>query len=69
MFTTELNLETLRTWAAAPQRPGSEHLANLPSRKHPPPGGRRRHPRGVAAATLARAARKLDGDAARRAIV
>ena len=68
MFTTELNHETLRSWAAASPRPGSEHLAERQVRKHPPPGRRRARPRGLMAAGLARAARRLDGDAARRVI-
>lgn len=68
MFTTELNRETLRSWAAAPPRPGAEHLADWRVRQHPPPGAPRARPRGVAAASLARLARRLDGEAARRAI-
>lgn len=65
MHTTQLNLETLRIRAAASPRPGSEHLAVRP-RPHGPPTPRRS--RGALAAVLARAARRLDGEAARRAI-
>jgi hypothetical protein len=68
VFTTSLNLETLRSWAAAPPRPDQEHLVELQLRHHPPPGSRERHPRGMAAAGLARVARRIDGEAARRAI-
>ncbi|HEY8584275.1 MAG TPA: hypothetical protein VIL49_15065 [Capillimicrobium sp.] len=68
MFTTELNHQTLRSWAAASPRPDAEHLADLQLRKHPPPDRRRARPRGVVAAGLARAAHRLDRDAARRAI-
>ena len=68
MFTTELNRETLRSWAATPPRPGLEHLADRQLRRHPPPGTPGLGPRGAAAAGLARMARRLDGEAARRAI-
>lgn len=68
MFTTELNRETLRSWAATPPRPGLEHLADRQLRQHPPPGRHGLGPRGVAAASLARMARRLDGEAARRVI-
>lgn len=68
MLTTELNRETLRSWVATPPRPGAEHLAEARLRQHPPPGRRRTRPRGLVAAGLARAAHRLDGEAARRAI-
>lgn len=65
MHTTQLNLETLRTRAAAPPRPEAELLLLLGRPDPPPP---RRRPRGLAASALARMARRLDRDAARRAI-
>jgi hypothetical protein len=65
VHTTQLNLETLRHRSAAPPRPGTEHLIDVRT-AHPP--SRRREAREVIAAGLARAARRLDRDAARRAI-
>jgi hypothetical protein len=65
VHTNQLNLETLRSRAAAPPRPDAQLISLIP-RPEPPPG--RRRPRGIAAAGLARIARRLDGDAARRAI-
>lgn len=65
MHTTQLNLETLRTRAAAPPRPDAQ-LLSLTGRPEPPPG--RRRSRRMVAAGLARIAHRLDRDAARRAI-
>jgi hypothetical protein len=65
VHTTQLNLETLRHRSAAPPRPGHEHLIDRRT-SHPP--SRRRDARGVIAVGLARIARRLDREAARRAI-
>jgi hypothetical protein len=65
VHTTQLNLETIRQRSAAAPKPGTEHLIDARC-AHPP--SRRRDARGVIAVALARAARRVDGDAARRAI-
>jgi hypothetical protein len=61
--TTMLNLETLRSRAALPPRPDAEHLLRY-RHSHPPPRRARRH----VALGLAHLARRLDGDAAERAL-
>jgi hypothetical protein len=68
VFTTQLNVETLRQRHAAATRrkPGTEHLIEL--RSHPPSRGRLSL-RPPLALVLARIARRVDGEAARRAIV
>ena len=69
MFTTEFNAETMRQRQAAAQsrKPGSEHLIDL--RSHPPSRARHRlSPRPPLALVLARIARRVDEQAARRAV-
>jgi hypothetical protein len=66
VFTTQLNHETLRHRSAAAPRPGSEHLVEY--RSTDPPPRRRLGVRRPIAGSLARIARRLDGEAARRAI-
>jgi hypothetical protein len=65
VHTTQLNLETLRHRSAAPPRAGHEHLIARRT-SHPP--SLRRDARGVIAVGLARIARRLDREAARRAV-
>jgi hypothetical protein len=66
VFTTQLNHETLRHRSAAAPRRGTEHLVE--HRNADPPARRRLEVRRPAARSLARIARRLDGEAARRAI-
>jgi hypothetical protein len=69
VFSTQFNHETMRHRQAAASRrkPGTEHLIDL--RSHPPSRGRHRlSPRPPLAVVLARIARRVDRDAARRAI-
>lgn len=66
MFTTQFNHETLRHRAASAPREGREHLVELRTGDPPPPG--RRRMRRPIALLLARAARRIDREAARRAI-
>jgi hypothetical protein len=67
VFSTQFNAETMRQRQAAVQsrKPGTEHLIDL--RSHPPSRGRL-SPRPPLAVVLARIARKVDGEAAKRAI-
>jgi hypothetical protein len=67
VFTTQLNHETLRHRSAAAPARGIEHLIEYRT-MHPPSPKRRLDVRRMMAARLARTARRLDSDAARRAI-
>ncbi|UGS35054.1 hypothetical protein [Capillimicrobium parvum] len=67
MFTTQFNHETLRHRSAAAPPRGIEHLIEYRT-MHPPSPRRRLDVRRLMAGGLARTARRLDGEAARRAI-
>jgi hypothetical protein len=67
VFTTEMQREMLRQRTADLPRHRAEHLRLLRESGHPP-SRRRAAPRRGLAVVLARAARRLDGDTARRAI-
>jgi len=67
VFTTQFNHETLRHRSAAAPPRGIEHLVEYRT-THPPSPRRRLDLRRAVARGLARTARRLDGEAARRAI-
>jgi hypothetical protein len=67
VHTTELNRQMLSQRAADLSDHRAEHLRLLRESGHPP-SPRRNAPRRGLAVVLARAARRLDGDTARRAL-
>jgi hypothetical protein len=67
VFTTEMQREMLRQRTADLPRHRAEHLRLLRESGHPP-SRRKAAPRRGLAVVLARAARRLDGETARRAI-
>lgn len=67
VHTTELNRQVLSQRVADPRHDRAEHLRLLRESGHPP-WRRKAAPRRGLAVVLARAARRLDGETARRAV-